>query len=155
MCTRISCGLLAAIISAAFTVELSAQAPAGRTSPDSAPSGARQVTITGCVLQVPVDSRAEPGRSGVVPMTYVLTNVVSVRTGPSNTSGTTPTASTFRLVTDDSNVSGHIGHKIEVAGTVENPTGPAAPPTQTADASNANAPKIKVDSIKMVSAICP
>jgi hypothetical protein len=66
-----------------------------------------------------------------------------------------PTASKYRLDTDDSKVSPHVGHKVEITGTVEEQPGTAQGTTGTTTATTANEPKLKVDSVKMISSTCP
>jgi hypothetical protein len=66
------------------------------------------------------------------------------------------TAPRYRL--DDaaaSNITPHVGHKVEITGTVEeqsHATGAGA--TAGATSSGAAAPKLKVDSIRMIASSC-
>ena len=52
---------------------------------------------------------------------------------------------------DDAKLSPHVGHKVEITGTAAKPAMSAQPSTGSASAS----PKLKVDSVKMVSPTCP
>jgi hypothetical protein len=77
-------------------------------------------------------------------------------TGTTGTAGTTPpttaVASEYRLDADDAKLTPHVGHKVEITGTVE-PA--AAVPPQAPAASAANSPKLKVDNVKMIATACP
>jgi hypothetical protein len=76
--------------------------------------------------------------------------------------------SQYRLDADDSKLSPHVGHKVEVTGTVEDhqmsgstSTGGTTPPstggtsTGGSSMSATNAPRLKVDTVRMVSSTCP
>jgi hypothetical protein len=70
------------------------------------------------------------------------------------TSGTNPVArgNSYRLDADIKTLNPHVGHKVEVTGTVE---APAAPTAEAADPSSpAAASRLKVDRIKMVAETC-
>jgi hypothetical protein len=62
----------------------------------------------------------------------------------------TAIASEYRLDGDDAKLSPHVGHKVEITGTVDDAKGMTQPPA----ASAANAPKLKVDNVKMVAPSC-
>jgi len=94
-----------------------------------------------------------PGASDIK---FVLTNAALSTAGTAGTSGTTAPpataiASEYRLDTTESALTPHVGHKVEVTGTVEQMARPEQKPT----ASAANAPTLKVDNVKMVSPTCP
>ena len=71
------------------------------------------------------------------------------------TSGTSPSASasakSYRLDADDSQLTPHVGHKVEITGTVQ---GGASASSATSTGSTTNAPKLKVDSVKMIASSC-
>jgi hypothetical protein len=77
---------------------------------------------------------------------------------PSGTAGTagaanqpaTAIASEYRLDGDDAKLTPHVGHKVEITGTVEQAKGATEAPA----ASAANAPRLKVDNVKMIAASC-
>jgi hypothetical protein len=54
------------------------------------------------------------------------------------------------LDTDEAKLTPHVGHKVEISGTVEQ----LARPEQQPAASAANAPTLKVDSVKMIASTC-
>ena len=62
----------------------------------------------------------------------------------------TAIASEYKLDADDAKLTPHLGHKVEITGTVEEAKGATQPPA----ASAANAPTLKVDNLKMVSPSC-
>lgn len=145
---RIQSGVFAAIACAA-AVSLSAQTPTTPPAADQTqPSygAADKITVTGCVERAK-PSDAPTGTSGAATDTtkFVLNNVAASATAP-ETAGTSGSkaeiASSYRLDAEDSKLSPHLGHKIEVTGIVEE------------KAMGATAAKLKVDSVKMIAATC-
>ena len=148
---------LALLISAAIvSVSLTAQ-----TTPSS--SNANKVTVTGCVQRA--TSEAPTGTSGVAgavkPDTqFVLANA-SAGTATAGTSGTTtpatsamPTAPRYRLDdAEQAKIAPHVGHRVEISGTIDDVSSPSATPGATSTATPA--PKLKVDAIKMLASSCP
>jgi hypothetical protein len=138
-------------------------AVAAAQDPSTAQSGAasgKSMTVSGCI------QKAEPsaGATGTAGSTaasdttkFVLKNVSSAGAGAAGTAGTAGTAgsaagamvSEYRLDADDAKLSPHVGHKVEITGTVDKSASGAASTAATAS------PKLKVDSVKMVSATCP
>jgi hypothetical protein len=121
-------------------------------------SSAKTIDVTGCVQRA---QQVPTGTSGTTPSSaetkFVLTNAALKETGATaGTSGaaapaTTAIASEYRLDTDEAKLSPHVGHKVEITGTVE----PASRMEQKPPASAANAPTLKVTDVKMVSSTCP
>jgi len=116
--------------------------------------------VTGCIQKA---AQAPTGTSGTAAAgsamkepQFVLANASLSASGTTGTAGSTPppvtaVASEYRLDADEAKLTPHVGHKVEITGTPE-----AAPrATQPPAASAANAPKLKVDSIKMVATTCP
>ena len=116
------------------------------------------VTLTGCV------QRAQPEATGTSGMPrdlrearFVLTDVEKsegMAPGVSGTAGTADAASKatkYRLDADDAKLSPHVGHKVEVTGTIVPPDlgVPAEQP-----AKSAKPPMLKVDTIKMIAETC-
>jgi len=66
---------------------------------------------------------------------------------PAGASSSTPIASSYRLDAVDSKLSPHVGHKVEISGTLQ-------PPTAAAASSATAAPTLKVDNVKMLAASC-
>jgi hypothetical protein len=144
-----------AAIAIAFTVGVLAQdSPAPQAS-----SAQKPITVTGCIqkaAQAPTGTTgtAAPGSAMKEPQ-FVLANAAISGASATGTAGATPpvtaVASEYRLDADDAKLTPHVGHKVEITGTPE----AASRSTQPPAASAANAPKLKVDSIKMISATCP
>jgi hypothetical protein len=145
-----------AAIAVGFTVGVLAQ---DASSAQQTPSASKPITVTGCIQKA---AQAPTGTSGTAASgsamkepQFVLANASLSASGPAGTSGTTPpvtaVASEYRLDADEAKLTPHIGHKVEIIGTPE----PGARATQPPAASAANAPKLKVDSVKMIAANCP
>ena len=153
-CGAIALGTTAAVL---------AQTPSSsQTSPQS--TAARTITVSGCVQRA--QQTGATGTSGTAAtgattssasdIKFVLTNAALSTTGTTGTSGTTAPpatsiASEYRLDTTESTLTPHVGHKVEITGTVEQ----MSRPEQKPPASAANAPTLKVDNVKMVSTTCP
>jgi hypothetical protein len=136
-------------IVSAVSVGLLAQAPGGSQTPASKP-----ITLSGCIERAP---QSEPGgtpATGAMSAKFLLTNATTPATGAVGTTGTTKPAIKYQLDVDDAKVTPHVGHKVEVTGTVQDQPSTANLPGG-ADPSSASAPKLKVDSVKMVAATCP
>jgi hypothetical protein len=157
MSKRVWSGVLASIFCGTVAV-------AAAQDPSTAQSGAasgKSMTVSGCI------QKAEPsaGATGTAGSTaasdttkFVLKNVSSAGAGAAGTAGTAGTAgasaagamaSEYRLDADDAKLSPHVGHKVEITGSVDKSASGAASTAATAS------PKLKVDSVKMVSATCP
>ena len=132
------------LIVCAMTVGLLAQAP--NSSP---PASKQQVTFSGCVEKAPSDEAAPPAAAPAASTQFILTNASATATGAVGTAGSKPAAK-YRLDVDDAKITPHVGHKVEVTGTLEEQPGSAGGAT----ASGASGPKLKVDSVKMIAASC-
>ena len=151
---------LALLISAAIvSVSLTAQ-----TTPSS--SNANKVTVTGCVQRAM--SESPTGTSGVAgaakPDTQFILANASAGTATAGTSGTTtpstssmPIAPRYRLDdAEQAKIAPHVGHSVEISGTIDDATRASSPSaTPGASSTAAPAPKLKVDSIKMLASSCP
>jgi hypothetical protein len=89
-------------------------------------------------------------------MPFSLTNVSPAGAGAVATSGAAAAAKSYRLDGSETTLTPHVGHKVEITGTVEEPR-PASAAAAGAASGSANAPTatLKVDSVKMVSTTCP
>jgi len=92
---------------------------------------------------------------------FMLTSAAAVAANaPVGTAGAAAPASvakTYRLDAAETMIAPHVGHKVEVTGTVEEPSAAAAAgaPAEGAGAgAAANAPRLKIESVKMVAATC-
>jgi hypothetical protein len=140
----------ASAVACLCSVALLAQSP----SPTSGQkSNENRVTVTGCVERA--DQMAGSAATTTVDsLAFVLIKASADK--PTGTSGTAPADATaasdrmYRLDGKQDELNPHVGHKVEVSGTVaEAPTAPAGATSST------NAPRLRVESIKMIDATCP
>jgi hypothetical protein len=139
-------GTLVAIALTA-TATVAAQQPPPPTgapqppAPASAPNSSDKVVITGCIqrgIQSPVGTTGAPGAAAADAAKFILTKA-------SPASDATATPKTYRLDAEDSQLTAHVGHKVEITGTLDAKPAPG----------DAAAPaKLKVASVKMVAASC-
>ena len=140
------------------SVGLLAQEPA-TPQQGSKSSAGKSITVTGCL------AKAEPGATGTAGAAgatateketkFVLNNVTSSPSGTAGTAGAAgasaaATASEYKLDGDDAKLTPHVGHKVEITGTVDESKGASS----TSPASSTNAPKLKVDTVKMIASTC-
>jgi hypothetical protein len=150
-CGAIVCGAVAGVL---------AQAPASQSSADQQSLSAKSVTVTGCVQQAQQSPTGTSGTMGGAATTadtkFVLTNAAVSKsptaTGTSGAEASTANAiaSEYRLDASESKLSAHVGHKVEVTGTIEQ----VSPNEQKPTASAAVSPTLKVDSVKMIASSC-
>ncbi len=142
------------------SVGLLAQEPAAPQTPSKS-TAAKTVTVTGCVAKAqaastPTDTTAPAGATAASKETkFVLSNASISPSGTAGTAGANPPSATaiaseYRLDGDDAKLTPHVGHKVEITGTVDEAKSSTQPPA----ASAANSPKLKVDNLKMVSPSC-
>jgi hypothetical protein len=143
------------VLTLGCAIAVQAQAPAGREANRAAPD---EITITGCVERADQVSAAVTAGTTVDSLSFVLIKATKGTAADSRargTSGTTPATEkegTYRLDADVSMLNPHVGHKVEVTGTLA-----AAAPTAgvSADPSSATTvPKLKVGRVKMLSETC-
>ena len=149
--------LSAVFASIACTVGVLAQEP---PSPQS--TTPKTITVSGCVQRAQASPTGTTGStssaSSANEAKFILTNA---NAGSGSTAGTSGTASRagmsaateYRLDASDAKLSPHVGHKVEITGTLDSASASSQPPTATA--SGSIAPKLKVDDVKMVAATCP
>jgi hypothetical protein len=131
-----------------------AQNPPSSQAPQSS---AKAITVTGCVQRAQQSPTGTAGTAGAATSAaetkFVLTNAAISTTETAATANppSTAVASEYRLDSEDAKLTPHIGHKVEITGMVGQPARTTQPPA----ASAANAPTLKVDSIKMVASTCP
>ncbi len=133
------------------------QAPSGS---QSNPASSTAVTITGCVERADQVIRGTIGTT-VDSQSFVLTSATNgtAAVQPNSTSGA-PSASTgnskgslYRLNAEASTLNSHVGHRVEITGTLDS----LAPPPPSDAASRelaATAPELRVGSVKMLSETC-
>src|SRR4030081_2035441 len=169
------CGAMVALVCGGAMVG-AAQNTNSSGSQTNSSGSTDKITVTGCIQRA---DQTATGTSGTVGATsdastkFILSNATrKAAVSTPGTSGTwtptssTPNASNYRLDTDDSKVSSHVGHKVEITGTLESAsmsnsaagsrsTPEAAPSNANAPNADTNTPKLKVDQVTMVSATCP
>ena len=146
-----------------------AQPPAPNSPPPAAPTqrppdqkaaSADNLIVTGCLerraasVATPAPAGAPAGNDAAAG--FVLTKVMR----PVGTAGSTSAASaasTYRLDADDSKLSSHVGEKVEITGMLANRSdNSSASASRDAGAAGAaaDAPRLKVDSVKMIAKTC-
>ena len=152
-----------------LSAALSAQAPQAQTpSPSQAPapstpptaarsSAANSVVVQGCIQPSVNAVSATPdavGTSGSVSTAtaFILTSAERP-TGTSGSSASTaaPIASTYQLAVEDSKLIPHVGHKVEITGTVVSGEKSSA---ATSAGGLAPSPTLKVENVKMIAETC-
>ena len=135
------------------SIVLQAQTPPSRETSRAVPG---TITVTGCVERADQVSGSVTAGTTVDSLSFVLIKATKSTGADSRTVGTgglpkgTETGSMYRLDADVSTLNPHVGHKVEVTGTLV-----SAPKAASAEPSSAaNAPKMKVDRVKMLSETC-
>jgi hypothetical protein len=120
--------------------------------------GSNTEIVTGCVERADEVAANASAATTVDSLTFMLIHAAKgpAADAPKGTSGTSdtrpvPKGSMYRLDGDVSTLNPHVGHKVEVAGTLVAPTTPSA---DAGDPTPANAPRIKVERVKMISETC-
>jgi hypothetical protein len=131
-------------------------------------SSADKITVTGCIQRAAQTTTGTVGATGDAGTKFMLSNATR-KAGAMSTTGTSGTstpnnssaassASSYRLDTDDSKVSSHVGHTVEITGTLESASmsnsATSASSAPAAGQPNANSPTLKVDSVSMLSTTC-
>ena len=119
---------------------------------------AKKITVSGCVAkaeaaQTPTGTAGATGAgASSKEAKFVLQDASMAGGATAGTAGAPATAiaSQYKLDGDDAKLTPHVGHKVEITGTVAEAKGATEPPA----ASAANAPTLKVDSVKMVAPSC-
>lgn len=169
MRTRIWSGACAAL-TLGLTAAVMTQAPSTSTTRASQNSSARSVTITGCLQRGTEGATGTSGTSGPTRTAsaggFMLMNASM---GPQSTSAASSssassprataagTGAQYRLEADESELTPHVGHKVEVTGNLEESASAgssSAAGSATSTAAMA-APRLKVETVKMVSSTCP
>ena len=133
---------------------LAQDAPARQSESQSA--AAKKITVTGCVAKAQQAATGTTGSTDAAASAketkFVLSDAAMSSSATADTAAppATAIASEYKLDAADAKLTPHVGHKVEITGTVEESKGP----TQAPAASAANAPTLKVDNLKMVAASC-
>jgi hypothetical protein len=143
-----------AAITFGLAVELVAQAPPRDV--------AKSLTVMGCLQRTvpsPPGTTGIAGAYGTSATKFLLTNAAKSATGTTGTTGkkepSTDVPSEYRLDADDAKLAPHVGHKVEIAGIIEEPTSTTPNQPPTAESAASRAPKLKVDTVRMIASTCP
>lgn len=151
----LSCAAVACAMTCAALAQT--QTPPPKTAPDQRPSSnVNRVTVSGCVERAD-QMQSASATTTVDSMEFVLIKPTAAK--PTGTTGSTdiarepagPTSDRmYRLDAPVEQLNLHVGHKVEVTGTLaDSATAPAGAGSTT------NVPRLKVDSVKMLDATCP
>jgi hypothetical protein len=134
------------LAAAALSAQTAAAAPQQTTSPKQSP---QKITITGCVERADEMSAAGTVGTTVDSLEFVLVDRPETA-GTSGTKGASAPsmAKGYRLDADVAKLNPHVGHKVEIGGYVDEPA------ATNGAAAAANGPKVKVETIKMISETC-
>jgi opacity protein-like surface antigen len=153
--------LMTTALAAVFTATLAAQAtqtPA--PSPAAASSAtANNIVVQGCVEPSvnAVSSTPDALKAGgsVSTATAFILTTDSKDDKPVGTSGSSASAAiapTYQLSVEDSKLIPHVGHKVEITGTVSNSRSSSA--AATSGGGLPPAPTLKVENVKMIAETC-
>ena len=141
------------VAAAGLVAQTTSTATAGTSSAHRSGSKAGdKITVSGCVERADqVASSTAPGTT-VDSLSFVLINTAPQTAGTSGGAGAARREASmdkgYRLDADVAKLNPHVGHKVEITGRVVEPA------TTNGAASSANGPKVKVESIKMLSETC-
>ena len=147
-------------IASAFAISAHAQAPA-TPQPDQK-AAPEKITLTGCVERADQVASAGATAATVDSLSFMLINAskggaAASRSEAVGTSGTAGAATkdakgeTYRLDAEVAKLNPHVGHKVEVIGVIDSS---GAAPAAADPASRDSAPKVKVESVKMLAETC-
>ena len=147
-----------AAVFVALGIGLAAQTAAQNPPPAPSPSSPGRIMVIGCVQPAAPNPTGTSGTAGSAgaETKFQLTNVATSPTsgqGAGGASTSASTAKTYRLDGDDAKLTPHVGHKVEISGTLD-AAGAGETPGASAGSSSANPPKLKVDTVKMVASNC-
>ena len=141
------------VLALGYAIAVQAQAPTSRDANRTTPG---EITITGCVERADQVSAAVTAGTTVDSLSFVLikatkgTAADAQAAGTSGTQAGTEKDSMYRLDAEVSTLNPHVGHKVEVRGTLVE----ALDSTVKSADQSAGAPRLKVDRVKMLSETC-
>ena len=157
------------VITAAVVATVGLGAQAGQSSPPApagagagqagqgaaapAQAGAQKIMVSGCVENAPPAAGAAAGAAP----TFILADAKMAGAAEGGRAvGTTGAAATrYELDADAKTISAHLNHQVEITGTLQSSAAaPAGAPGAARGGAGASAPRLKVESVKMVSATC-
>jgi len=122
-------------------------------------SSADTIVVEGCIQPSVNAVSATPDAVGTAGSVSTATAFILVSAmKPAGTSGSTassslPVASTYQLDVEDSKLIPHVGHKVEISGTLKSPDKSASTAASSAPGAMP-APTLKVTNVKMIAATC-
>lgn len=149
----------ALVLGASLTTLFAQTPPASRTT-GSTVASTNAITVEGCI-QPSVDAVSSTpdaiaiGNSGSVSTAtaYILVRAIK----PAGTSGSNASAAasapTYQLSAEDAKLTPHVGHKVEITGTLVSPDNSASSRAESAPGL-APAPTLKVEDVKMIADRC-
>jgi len=137
-----------------------------QTSTSTVPRNARSadpITVTGCIERADQISQTGTQSTTVDSLTFVLIKTIaptSAQSATSATAGTTGTSGAtdkttlagrlYRLDARTETLNPHVGHKVELTGTIVEPGAARPDPADPMP----GAPKMRVDGVKMIAPTC-
>jgi len=169
--------IFSSLVAGAATAVLSAQAPQAPQPPAAKEQG-KKVTMIGCVERA--DQFASSGTPSPVATTADSQSFVLIKVEPPAASAGDPVGTTgttagsgktvasgstvaranaaignmYKLEGDTGVIATHVGHKVEIVGTID-PSSPAARPPDPQNPSAATSPVLVVDRVKQIADLCP
>jgi hypothetical protein len=152
---------LAFLLGASLTA-FAAQTPSPAVQTAASPSTPTDaITVQGCIQPIVNAVSATPdavatGTSGSVSTAtaYILARAIKpTGTSGSSAGASTAIAATYQLSAEDSKLTPHVGHTVEITGTLVSPKASASSRAASA-AGLAPAPTLKVENVKMVADTC-
>jgi hypothetical protein len=154
----------AAIATAAQTPQVPSPSQTERRAPSQNRSEkSDQITVTGCLQAAPPTPTGTAGttepRSDTASAEpkFVLINAANSTSDPASTAQTPATSRTYRLVANEAALSPHVGKKLELTGTVDGQDSSNTATDSSSASANASAPrapKLVVESGKIVAETC-
>jgi len=134
---------------------------APQTTARSQAAKADTITVEGCI-QRSASASATAGATGTAGSAsadsgFILASAMKPAgtSGSSASASSAPIASSYRLDADASKLTPHVGHKVEISGTVEAASSSSSSSSSSASSASATAaPKLKVDNVRMIAATC-
>jgi hypothetical protein len=137
-----------------------AQAP-GASQGTAGTTAGERVTLTGCIERADQLTPSATTATTADSQSFVLIKADEAGVTASEPAGAVGTSGAigpmYRLVGQNSDLNPHVGQKVEITG-VRNASDRANAAAQAANATNpsaANAPSVRVESVKMLAATCP
>ncbi len=132
-----------------------AAAPALAQDRPAQSPGVSKITLTGCVERADQVSSREALGTTIDSLTFVLINAQEGTAQEKAPPADKDAGKTYRLDADTDTINPHVGHRVEIVGSMASPAGNA--PVGTSGGSDAGTPApllVKVESVKMLSSTC-